>query len=52
VIPEVVQDLREHDQVEAAGRPLPGHVALLDPDVGKFPGALGGRADGGRGEVA
>src|SRR6185312_4416072 len=52
VIAEVVQDLGEHHKVEAAGRPLPGNVALLDPDVRQILGAAGRGADRGCGDVA
>jgi hypothetical protein len=49
-IPEVVQDLGEHDEVEAAVRPPAGDVALLDPDMGQVLGAPGG-LNGDRGDV-
>src|SRR5205823_526817 len=51
-VAEVVQDLGEHHEVEAAGRPLPGNVALLDPDVRQILGPAGCGADRGGGDVA
>ena len=34
-VAEVVQDLREHDEIETPGWPLPGDLALLDLPEGK-----------------
>ena len=52
LVPEVVQDLGEHDEVEAAVRPPPGDIALLDPDMGQVLGAPGRGLGGSRGDVA
>ena len=48
LVPEVVQDLGEQDEIEATVRPSAGDVALLDPDVGQVLGTPGR----GRGDVA
>jgi hypothetical protein len=49
---EVVESLRQDDEIELARWPVPGKGALLDHDVGVGGCALCSRLHGGRGDVA